>query len=209
MNRHTVSAIALVSACAFLAACLTVNVYFPEAAITDMSQQIEREVQKRAAAKAAGETMAPLPENPAPGTPADGDVSLLDLFFGVTPAYAAQVVEPEVTSPAIRTIIESRASRLAALDRFKALGVIGESNQGLVETRDLDKLEDLKQRAEVQRLVKAENTDRAELYKEVAAAKGVDLSQLGKIRETYAATLRDNAKTGEWIQKPDGSWAKK
>jgi uncharacterized protein YdbL (DUF1318 family) len=87
--------------------------------------------------------------------------------------------------------------------------VIGENTQGLVEPRELESLGDLKSRAEVQRLVKSENADRDELYKEIAAAKGVDLSQISKIRETYAATLRDNAKAGDWIQMPDGSWKKK
>ena len=57
--------------------------------------------------------------------------------------------------------------------------------------------------------MKAENADREELYKEVAAAKGVDLSQLPKIRETYAATLRERAKPGEWIQGTDGGWKPK
>ena len=38
---------------------------------------------------------------------------------------------------------------------------------------------------------------------------GVDLSQLPKIQETYAGTLRDNARAGEWIQMPDGKWRKK
>lgn len=213
MNRRAVPFMIAASACAFLAACLTINVYFPEAVIKDFSTQIEREVLKEAAAKAAGvpgETPAPPPsETPVPETRGDGSVSLLDQLLGVTPAYANQVVDPEVTSPAIRKIISSRATRLADIDRFKALGVIGENNQGLLEPRDLDSLEELKQRAEVQRLVRAENADRAELYKEVAAAKGVDLSQLGKIRETYATTLRDNAKVGHWIQMPDGNWTRK
>ena len=87
--------------------------------------------------------------------------------------------------------------------------MIGESNQGLVEVRSLDSLTELKDRAEVQRLVKAENADREELYREIAAAKKVDLSQLPKIRETYASTLREMARSGEWIQMPDGAWKQK
>ena len=73
----------------------------------------------------------------------------------------------------------------------------------------LDAVADLKARADVQRQVKAENADREELYKEIAATKNVDLAQLPKIRETYAATLRQNAKPGDWIQQPDGNWVKK
>ncbi len=187
-------------------ACVTINVYFPEAAIKDLSQQIEDQVQKEAAKQQ------PPSEAPAPA-PADkpkgGSASLLDLALGATPASAEEVAAPEVSSPAIRKIIESRAARVAQINAFKAQGVIGESNRALLEPRSLDKLADLKARAQVQQLVKAENADRDALFKEIAAAKNVDLSQLPKIQETYAATLRDNARPGDWIQLPDGTWKQK
>lgn len=209
MKRRIVSTVTALSAFLLLAACLTINVYFPEAAIKDLSKQIEEQVQKEAAAKAAEGTSNPAPEAAAPPKSQGNTSSLLDALLGVTPAYADQVAATEATSPAIRKIVDSRAARLADVNKYKAQGVIGENNQGLVEPRDLDSLGDLKSRAEVQRLVKSENADREELYKEVAAAKGVELSQLGKIRETYAATLRDNARPGDWIQTPDGGWKKK
>lgn len=187
-----------------LAACITVNVYFPEAAIKDLSQQIEKQVQKEAERKQQEE---PKPAEEA--APQGGATSgLLDTLLGATVAHA-QVAEPGVTSPAIRKIIDSRASRVAQLDAFKAQGVIGENNRGLVEARNLESLADLKARADVQRLVKAENTDREALYKEIAAAEGVDLAQLPRIQETYAETLRANAKPGHWIQEPGGDWKQK
>jgi uncharacterized protein YdbL (DUF1318 family) len=189
------------------AACFTINVYFPEAAIQDLSNKIEEQVAKEAAAKAAA-----APDTPPPAEPSDKPKSssgLLDLLLGTSIAYADEVAAPEVSSPAIRKIIDSRAGRLDEIGAFKAKGVIGENNHGLLEARNLESLGDLKARADVQRLVKAENTDREELYKEVAVAKGVDLSQLPKIRETYAATLRERAKPGEWIQGADGAWKQK
>ena len=204
-----------------LAACVTINVYFPAAEIKDLSQQIEQEVQKQAAREAAkgqaAETPAPAPA-PAPepkkdqGSQAPGQTSgLFDLLVGATPAYAQadSVAPPEVTSPAIRRIIESRAARVADLTRFKSQGAVGENNRALVEVRDLETLSDLKARAEVQRLVKAENADREELFREIAVAKKVDPGQIDKIRETYATTLRENARAGDWIQMPDGSWKRK
>ena len=39
--------------------------------------------------------------------------------------------------------------------------------------------------------------------------RNVDLSQIPKIQQTYAATLRDNARPGDWIQTPDGAWKQK
>lgn len=202
MRSRSVALVSAAAAVLSVAACITVNVYFPEAAIKDLSKQIEEQVQKEAA-KQEGDK-----KDPEAAPQGGGSSSLLDAILGVSVAHA-QVAEPTVTSPAIRKIIQSRAARVADLDRYKDQGVIGENNQGMVEARNLETLSDLKARAEVQRLVKAENTDREELYKEIAAAEGVDLSQLPRIKETYAGTLRANAKPGHWIQEPGGAWKKK
>ena len=203
--KRTLSHLAPLAAAVATLACVTINVYFPEAAIKDLSKQIEEQVQKEAAKQPAPETPPPAEKEEAKGKSA----SLLDLVLGVTPALAQEVAAPEVSSPAIRKIIESRATRVAQINEFKAKGVIGESNRALLEPRALDTLTDLKARAQVQQLVKAENADRDALFKEIAAAKNVDLAQLPKIQETYAATLRDNARPGDWIQLPDGAWKQK
>src|SRR5512137_2073230 len=97
-----------------LVACITVNVYFPEQAIKDLSQQIEAQVQQQA-----GGSTTPAPPSP-------------------TPAAVG-------------------AGRLAALNGWKSRGVIGENSQALVEVRSLDAVPGLKERADVQRLVKDEN----------------------------------------------------
>lgn len=233
-----VPAIAAVPAAALflaLVSCVTINVYFPAAAIKDLSNQIEDEVQKKAAEAPKADapkpgSAAPDPANPPQGKPdaakpgstssaettlphrgSAGSAGLIDALLGISPVYAAEgeVAAPEVSSPAIRKIIDSRAARAGALGEYKSKGVIGESNQALVEIRKLDALPDLKARAEVQRLIKAENSDREELFKEIAAAKGVELSQLPKIRETYASTLREKARSGDWIQEPNGAWKQK
>ncbi len=220
MNRRLVRALVVLAAVVVLG-CVTINVYFPEAEIKDLSKQIEDAVQKQAekdaqqksAEPGATTTPTPPPTTPppekSPGAPAPR-ASLLDGLFGITPAFAAEAVPaPEVTSPAIRKIIESRAARVGDINKYKAAGVIGENNKALLEVRNLDALPDLKARADVQKLVRAENADREELFKEMAVAKGVDLSQLPKIREAYAGTLRDNARPGDWIQMPDGTWKQK
>lgn len=191
-------------ALAALAACVTVNVYFPEAEVRDLSKQIEDAVRRQAAEQSGETPPASQPQGKAPG---DG-ASLLDLVLGVTPAMA-QVARPEIENPAIRKIIDSRSARFNELRKYFDQGVLGENNKGLVEVKALDAVADLKEKAAVQRLVRAENVDREELYKEIAAAKNVDLAQLPKIRETYAETLRQNAKAGDWIQGPDGAWVKK
>jgi uncharacterized protein YdbL (DUF1318 family) len=133
------------------------------------------------------------------------------LSLGATTAYAAedQVAAPEISNPAIRKIIDSRAARLKAVNDLKAKGVVGESNQALLVVRNLDAIQGLKERAEAQKLIKEENADREQLFKEIAAAKNVELSQLPQIRTTYAEALRENARPGDWIQLPDGNWMQK
>lgn len=196
------------SALLIVAGCVTINLYFPEGEVKDLAQKIESEVQEAAKSDAPPADATPAGQPAPTGGPSsrNGSIGLFDSLLGVTPVYAQGVPSPEVSNPAIRKIIESRAARLSELNRFKQLGAIGENNQGLVEARDLDALPDLRARAEVQKIVRAENADREELYKEIAAVKSIELSQLGKIKETYAETLRKNAKPGDWIQLPDGSW---
>ena len=194
-------------------ACVTINVYFPEAKIQDLSQRIEDEVVKRAVELEEGtgeDGVAPegtADEDPPAVIP--GRASTLSLLLGATPAYAQSVPDPGVSNPAIRAIIDARAARVQQINDFKSRGLIGESNQALLEARSLDSISDLRQRAALQKLVKDENADRERLYKEVAAAEGVDLAQLPRIRQTYAETLRNNARPGDWIQLPGGQWKQK
>lgn len=206
MNRNP--RLPLLVAAVLAAGCLTVNVYFPEAAIRDLSKQIEEEIQKGAVD--AGSTPS------AGGATGQGGGLLARAAAAVaaslltTPVYAQDAVpDPGITNPAIRQLIESRRARLGELNRHKSAGVLGESKAALVEVRNLDAVGDLKERAAVQRLVKAENADREKLFREIAAAQGVDLSQLPRIQETYAETIRAMARPGDWIQLASGEWKQK
>ena len=206
MKRRWIFAVAAAALTAL--ACVTINITFPEAAIKDLSKQIEDEIAKQAKQKEAPPP-AEKKEEPAPAkSPSAGpSAGLLDELLGV--AYAADVPSPGVTNPAIRRIIDARAARAGELEKFKDMGAVGENNKGLLEVRALDAVADLRARAALQKLVREENADREELYKEIAVAQGVQLSELPKIRATYAATLRENAKPGQWIQLPDGVWKRK
>jgi len=136
----------------------------------------------------------PAEEGGGENTPASPTSGILDTLLGVTPAHAAgDVPEPGITNPAIRKIIEARRARLPEINRFKAKGAIGENNRALLEIRTLDALSDLRDRAMAQKVVKAENSDRERLFREIAAAEGVDMAQLPRIRETYAETIETTA----------------
>ena len=215
------------SACAL--ACITINVYFPEAAVRDLSEKIENAVAEEAAKAVTSEETAGAESSSESASLIEGSVKE-NLKATVTPSALLRqtvlswaldwtapdamaqsgsgVAAPEITNPAIRKIVESRGQRLPQIQPFKDSGVLGENNNALLEIRGLDSLA-LQDRAQVQKLVKAENADRERMFKEIAAATGTDLSQLPQIQSTYAATLRENAGKGEWIQLPDGTWKQK
>ena len=208
----------LFGAVVLAAACVTINVYFPEAEIRDISQEIEQEVQRRAreaAAEQEGDQQQQTPQESDEGSGGTRPLAyvrpagLLDGLFGMPALAAGDVPEPVVSNPAIRKIIDSRARRAPRLAGYRKLGVVGEGKDGFLVVRSLDALGDLRKRAEVQKLVREENADRKALYREIAAATGVDPSQVGKIARTYAATLRKIARPGEWIQLADGRWVQK
>ncbi len=232
MQRHWIL-ICLVASALVAVACVTINVYFPEAEVKDLAEQIENAVALEASEGTVADSEPTPPAESESGStgpnaahevsPPHGarDVSWLreslDMAVGATlyllspaPVYAQtnEVAAPEITNPAIRQIIQSRGARAGELNKHKATGALAESNQALVEIRQLDALP-LQQRAAVQKLVKAENADRERMFEEIAAATGTDLSQLPKIRTTYAATLRQKARPGDWIQLPDGSYRQK
>ena len=217
MPRIRPALVALTVSLLIALACVTINVYFPEAAVKDLSEQIEDAV-AREAEEAEGAEAAPK-DGAEEGSATDVSWlrSTVEIAVGAAlhlvapaPAYAQanEVAAPEISNPAIRKIIETRATRVRQLNRFKTAGAIGENNRALLEVRRLDALP-LQERAAVQKLVRAENADRERMFKEIAAATGTDLSQLPKIRSTYASTLRQKARRGDLIQLPDGSWQQK
>ncbi|MEM8933426.1 MAG: DUF1318 domain-containing protein, partial [Acidobacteriota bacterium] len=177
----------------FASACVTINVYFPEAAVKDLSERIEDAVAREAAAQTtdtADDAPSISGDTPSEGTmsattmsatTANDGLHLVRRTLGHTlgvllaltaPSIDAQeVAAPEVTSPAIRRLIASRAQRVAAIDRFKAAGALGETNVALLATRDLQALA-LPDRAKAQKLVRDENADRERMFKEIAAATG-------------------------------------
>lgn len=200
----------LVLASLFALACVTINVYFPEEKVKDLSEKIEDAVAREAAeaAPATGQPQASLNRRSSLGELAAIAAGNLLRLLPAGEAAAQEVADPGISNPAIRRIIESRAARVGELTRFKSSGAVGENNQALLEARDLQQLP-LADRAAAQKLIKAENDDRETMFKEIAAATGADPSTIPQIRTTYAETLRQKAKAGEWIQQPGGEWVKK
>jgi len=183
-----------------LVSCVTVNIYFPAAAIQKAADQIVEDVRK---------TPEPKPEQKPEQKPDKS--SLLDRFLVVRlgPAEAqAAAVDVNVSTPAIRNIRASLANRFPQLQPLYGKGAIGETNTGLIAARDIGALS-LKEKADVNRLVEQENADRQVLYTEIIRANRLDPGQLGEIQRLFANSWRDKSAPGWWIQQDNGQWGRK
>lgn len=193
-KRHTVGMAAAVGL-AFVVACVTVNIYFPEAQVKQAASAIESDIQKQAAEKAGQEAVKKIAALPRPAP------------FTLVPAAFAQE-ETTVSNPAIRALKDQSATNLAALMPYFAAGNVGLTNMGLVEIRDEASLS-LQAKGAARKLVKDDNDVRMKLYAEVAKALNIEASQIEKIQKIFAESRIAAAPAGWWIQKDDGSWVKK
>ena len=193
-KRYTVGSVAAVGL-VFVLACITVNIYFPEATVKQAAEQIVDEIRKKDAEKSgqeAVEKLAALPD-PAP-------------FAFVPAAYAQEATS--VSTPAIRALMEAMKNRFPALMPYFDGGNIGETNKGLLDVRDEAGL-NLQAKAALRNVVKDENGDRTKLYAEVAKSLNIEASQIERIQKIFAESWIKSAEAGWWIQQGDGAWVKK
>jgi uncharacterized protein YdbL (DUF1318 family) len=187
-----------------LVSCVTVNIYFPAAAIQKAADEIVDDVRKAPEQKPEQTPE----EKPAPSPDRK---SLLEQLYlvGLGPREAqAAAVDVNVSTPAIRALKASMANRFPHLQPLYAKGAIGETNKGVVATRDAGALS-LKEKADLNRLVDEENRDRQALYAEIIRANRLDPAQLGDVQKLFANSWRDKSSPGWWIQQDAGQWVKK
>ena len=183
----------------FLSACVTVNIYFPAAAV------------QRAADKIVEETWGE------PGGAGPGKEGPRSQGFSVPWTYVslsivqeafAQEADINVSNPAIRALKDSIRQRSDSIKPFLDRGNVGITRDGLLTIRTTEGL-NLKERAEVNQLVDAENRDREALYVEIAKANNFPNVTVPKIKEIFAKSWTDQARAGWWIQDSQGNWRRK
>jgi len=144
-----------------LAACVTINVYFPEAAAEKAADRIIEDVW---GPEGKGQEQSSLPRTP-------GDILLaaargaLDL---VIPAANAEA-DLNVSTPAVASSPPPWNRATASCRSNYDSGAVGLTSGGLVELRDANAVP-LAERNAVRKLVADENGDRSALYREIAAA---------------------------------------
>jgi uncharacterized protein YdbL (DUF1318 family) len=185
---------ALLSTLLTAAACITVNVYFPEGAVQRAADDFVKDLYEKT----------PKPQPSGAAKPHTGALPLKDLL--IPQAYAAD--EVTISSPAAQAIKARMAGRVGELSSFKGRGVIGETNDGNVVVKDAAGLA-LKDRATVEKLISAENQDRSALYDEMQKANHLNDRNQTKIRATFSKAFQEHSPAGTWIQGESGGWSKK
>lgn len=188
-----------------LVGCVTINVYFPEAAAQKAADQFIGNVLDESGQPAATPAKDEKPANPPAHNPPSA--MLLDLLI---PAAQAADTAPNLriqtsTSEAIRGRMQARIR--GALGTLLDSGAVGFTNDGMVAMRDASKVP-LSERAQAGTVVADENRDRAALYTEVANANNHPEWE-PQIRATFAKGWIEKARAGWYYQNSAGAWQKK
>lgn len=180
-----------------VASCVTVNVYFPAAAVQKAADEIVEDVRGK------GEAPAPAPKQ--------GPSSWLEerlKGFNIGPKEAYAEVNINVSTPAVRALKDSMKNRFGQLKPFYDKGAIGENSAGLLDVRDTAALS-LPERGQANSLVQQENKDRQTLYREIATANKLGAEAVPEIQKIFANSWRDQSQAGWWVQNNSGAWEKK
>ena len=193
----------LTTAMVALVGCVTINVYFPEAAAQKAADRFIGTVIDQGTAPAQNAKPAPPQQNQEPVQPS---AMLLDLM--VPAAYAADTPDIRVQTPATEAIRGRMQARFkSTLKALLDTGAIGFTRDGLVAVHDAGKIP-LSQRAQATAAVADENSDRNALYREIARANGHPEWE-SQIRATFAKGWIERAHGGWYYQDASGAWKRK
>jgi len=216
-----------------VAACVTINVYFPAAAAEKAADQIIDAVTSQGAGPArpapAPSSNAPAPNaaparsdeplpkvepSPPPNSRAQARATPLllpaagRLLQLLVPAAQAQEANLDVSTPEVRAVTASMQQRFPQLQKYFDAGVVGLTADGLVQIRDQNSVP-LPERATVKQLVAEDNKDRETLYAEIAKANSHPEWE-PQIRRTFARRwIERGARPGWYYQNASGAWTPK
>lgn len=201
MSKTSLALAALFAA--FVAACVTINVYFPEAAATEAADRIIDKVRGEDAE--GGASLAPQPQDNE-----DNPISLALAYrvagFLISDANAQGDINFDRPSPEKQALENALAARFPKLKPYYDSGAIGLTDAGLIDIRDRG-LIPLKDRNTVVQLVAAQNSDWNALYAEIARLNGHPEWQ-DDIRRTFAERWIAKADSGWWYRE-NGTWKQK
>lgn len=180
----------IVSLIIWTLACVTINIYFPEAEVQKTAEEIVDEVRK---SEEEGKKKQ--------------EIEVARSTFSFIPSAFAQQ-EETVSTPKIRALKQSLKEKESLLRPLFEKGNIGEGNDGYIQIRSEDDLS-LKDKADLRRLTKEVNSDRKNLYAEIGRALNIEEAQIPRVQKIFAKRWIENSRPGWWIQKDDGEWIRK
>ena len=186
---------------AFVTACVTINVYFPEAAAEQAADRIIDKVRGEPA-----DSGALLRPGESSSEPVMIAAARKFTSFFIADANAQGNVDFDKPSPEKTALENSLANRFKQLKPFYDSGAIGMNDSGSVEIRDRN-LVPLKDRNSLLQLVNAQNSDWVALYAEISRLNGHP-EWADNIRRTFASRWIAKANAGWWY-KENGSWKQK
>jgi uncharacterized protein YdbL (DUF1318 family) len=200
-----------------LAACVTVNVYFPAAAAEKAADQVIDTITGGPnASQPQGSNQSQKPQSstvqPATGIADDAKQLLLAaagnvLEFLIPAANAQGAANLDLNTPEVRAVTGSMQARFGQLKPYLDSGAVGLTADGHVEVRDANAVP-LAERAKVKSLVAEENRDRDTLYAEIAKGNGHP-EWKSDIQNTFARRWIERAAAGTYYQDASGSWKQK
>jgi uncharacterized protein YdbL (DUF1318 family) len=195
----------LTSLAVALVGCVTINVYFPEAAAQKAADQFIGNVLDGVAPAAAPATK---PQKPADANDGRQQPSAMLLDLLIPAAQAADTPNIRVQTSATEAIRGRMQQRFqGALGQLLDSGAVGFTHDGMVAMRDAAKVP-LSQRAQANATVADENRDRVALYREVANANNHPEWE-PQIRATFAKSWIEKARAGWYYQNAAGAWLQK
>lgn len=200
------SMVCSVAVLCLVAACVTINIYFPAEEVRSAADRIVNEVWGERDAQ-------PAPSQTEPASEV-GPSSLLRMLIAPSTAWAAGGVngsDINISTPQIRAIKDAMKQRTGDLRTYLDGGQVGIGRDGLLKVRTLEGL-DLRGRGTAQRLVKAENQDRLRLYSEIAAEITKNPNRTAssaQVQEIFAESWKSQAASGWYIETANGSWRRK
>ncbi len=189
-----------------VAACVTINVYFPAAEMESAAEKIVRDVLKE---EQKSEEPQENPQSRLMQSPESSWLASMNpLNFIIGSAHAQPTADITLSSPAIDAITARMKQRVNDyLRNYLNQNVVGFTNDGLVEIVNIDQL-NLKDRQAVKKVVADENRDRIALYREMAIANDHPEWE-DQVRQAFVKQWIAQAQSGWLYQDNSGRWVKK
>lgn len=185
-----------------LAACITINIYFPEAEAQRAADRIIDEVRGTDGDNNGGQDTTSRRLSPTART-----VALAVVNFVIPAAHAQGQVDFDASSPAKRALEQSLKARFQSLKQYYDSGVIGLTADGSIAIRDRAGVA-LNERNQVRQLVAEQNADWEALYAEIARINGRPEWEQD-VRRVFAERWIAKAERGWYYRDGAGNWQQK